>query len=177
MRPFAVTIFLSAAMMTSCATAGRDVPDDPDVLLRPRIEVRAHTVVELLAAHLGVDMTPADSDGANPRKNSVEEIVEELVAAGLDAFAFRGSAGDGPTSLRHHLDRGRPVLLLLEGEASRRYWFLAVGYDADDDVVIGHDPSTGPFALDGKGLRELWTRTDHIAILAMPRTETGSGIE
>ncbi|MCK6449129.1 MAG: cysteine peptidase family C39 domain-containing protein [Planctomycetes bacterium] len=98
---------------------------------------------------------------------SGDELVAALEQSGFEAFLFAGELDASELSLFHHLDRGRPLLVMLE-----------LGGDSHYALVAGHDPTTQRLVLlDGRRGRAVmerseferaWGAADRFTLLALP---------
>jgi len=85
---------------------------------------------------------------------------------GFRAFLFNGTADD----LRHHLDRGRPVIVCVAPAGRRAPLHYQVVVGLDPDTVWLNDSARGK--LRRQGLQEFldsWKATGNWALLAVPR--------
>lgn len=156
------------------------MPLDPDVLLldQERFEAlrrsREWTTFDVLVAFhrpqaelVGEDLV--EKDGVV----SAASIEGELQRLGFQVFIFRSSIEATDTGMRHHLDRGRPLLVRL-GRGEEFSWVLAVGYGSSESMVVLCHGTRGVFAMREAEFADLWARGDRIAVLALPR---GGGMQ
>ena len=78
---------------------------------------------------------------------------------------------DGPgtiESLRRELDRGRPVIALIEVRPSRYHYVVVIG--ATDEAVVLHDPARGPSrTMRTPSFESAWAKSDHWMLVLLPR--------
>ena len=99
-------------------------------------------------------------------------LVGRLRTLGFQALPFRGEA----TLVQDHLERGRPVIALIEASPARFHYVVVVAWRGDR--VLLHDPALGPFrAEDAATLRRQWSGSDHWALLALPGDARGGEAE
>ncbi|MHC5021790.1 MAG: cysteine peptidase family C39 domain-containing protein [Planctomycetota bacterium] len=92
-----------------------------------------------------------------------------VAAHGYEPFLFRGSnEGEGATTLRHHLDRGRPLIVALNAGGRANHFVLLTGYDPERELVLFHDPKRGGGAYPTWQFERLWKQGKHFTLLAVP---------
>jgi hypothetical protein len=91
------------------------------------------------------------------------DLVGRLRSLGFQTFPFRGEAA----LVRRHLERGRPVIALVEASPRRFHYVVLVAWRGDR--VLLHDPALGPFRVEKEAtLLSRWAGTDHWALVALP---------
>jgi hypothetical protein len=98
-----------------------------------------------------------------------EGIRAGRLAAALNDRGFDAhvAAADSET-VRLHLARGRPPILLLELAPGRRHYVVVVAWAADR--VLLHDPADRPFRVWRQAeLEAAWARTGRLLLLVVPR--------
>ena len=68
------------------------------------------------------------------------------------------------------IDRGRPVLLLLETEPAHGHYVLCVGYDEPERSVCLLDARRGRVLVAYDVLEKTWSAREHFTLLAVPRS-------
>ena len=184
-------LLIGAMLLPSCGGLGEPVPDEPDVLLLPwtagdvvpdvsdsnKRKAPPVTSVELLTRHFGRELDAGHRDALRRAVDDdadklidAEEIEAILEESGFDVFVFEAGPDDSKTGLKHHLDRGRPVLVLIT-PAERSEWALVVGYDDDTMLYLFRRSDVEVVGLSFETFTRLWQATDRIAILALPVEE------
>ena len=93
------------------------------------------------------------------------ELRRYLEANGFDAYVFNGEA----TDLRHHLLKGRPLIVCFAPRHSLSFLHYAVITALDDASVWMNDPARGPATReDWVRFAEEWRRTGNWTLLAVP---------
>ncbi len=94
-------------------------------------------------------------------------LKEYLNARGFDAFAFDGELKD----LRHHLEKGRPVMVCLGLSGAKGPLHYAVVVGVGDNSVWLNDSARGKLVRDPLDRFEAaWKVSGNWALLAVPRT-------
>jgi hypothetical protein len=90
-------------------------------------------------------------------------LVGRIRSLGFQAFPIRGEAA----TVEHHLERGRPVIALLETSRGVFHYVVLVGWHGDR--VLLHDPALGPFrVMTRERLAEEWSASGRWAVLVLP---------
>lgn len=89
---------------------------------------------------------------------------------GFSAFIFNGELQD----LRHHVEKGRPVITCLAPAGPRKPMHYVVVVGVTEDAVIVNDPARGKLIREefARFLRS-WQLTGHWSMLAVPRQQSG----
>lgn len=91
------------------------------------------------------------------------ELASDLRGRGWRALPFRGSGAE----LRHQLQRGRPVIALLEVEPERYHFVVVVAWT--ERGVIYHDPARAPFRVrSASEFEAAWEASDRWTLLVLP---------
>ena len=86
---------------------------------------------------------------------------------GWQAFLFTGTATLSGEWIRHHVDRRRPVVALIEERPGTFHYVVVVGWTAD--TVIAHDPARAPFRVMARTeFAHAWARAGQWALLLLP---------
>ncbi len=93
-------------------------------------------------------------------------VVNALEAGGYEAYLLRGTWDPGPTSIHHHLDRGRPLLVQIRNDP--RHWVLVVGRDRERDEIILADPVRDRVAVGSERFAAEWQLAHNLLIVASP---------
>ncbi len=99
---------------------------------------------------------------------AVQEYLEEC---GFSVFLFNGVlSGDSKRSLFYHIDKGRPVLVLVStGTGARKHYLLIMGYDIPQNRVVFIDPVRGLMALPHDRFEKMWEPCEKFSLLAVPK--------
>jgi predicted double-glycine peptidase len=93
-------------------------------------------------------------------------LKDYLSQRGFAAFVFDGEVKD----LRHHFERGRPVIVCLALSGPRAPFHYAVVVGVDEHSVWLHDSARGKLVRETlERFRQSWEVTGHWALLAVPR--------
>jgi ABC-type bacteriocin/lantibiotic exporter with double-glycine peptidase domain len=110
-------------------------------------------------------LLPATSEGIRG-----EALKAYLERNGFSAYIFDGEVGD----LRHHLEKGRPVIVCLAPGGPKKPLHYAVVVGINDNRIWLNDSARGKlFSEDLARFKEEWSATQNWALLAVPR-QTGS---
>jgi ABC-type bacteriocin/lantibiotic exporter with double-glycine peptidase domain len=88
--------------------------------------------------------------------------------AGYRTFAFVGDWRE----LRHHLERGRPLIVSLKasGPHGPLHYVVVVGIDSARGYIYVNDPAQQKMLrLSREGFESEWSATEHWTLLAVPR--------
>lgn len=108
-----------------------------------------------------VDQTAAGIHGS--------DLVEALTARGWQATAFKGDE----VTLRSHLGRGRPIVVLIEDRPGAFHYVVIVGWTTDR--VILHDPARMPFRVVNKrSFLSAWAASGNWSMIVLPARETSA---
>ena len=149
------------------------VPPHPAVCLvepppGPRDKAPVNELDLLLRYH---GMTPGDSLTTPDQFLSASEIKDILESLGFTTFAFAGVLdGEAVTSLQHHLDLGRPLLVLLKSPLNDVFWNFLVGYTDETSLLIMQGPDRKLRGLPRDLFSSWWDAADNLTILAVPDT-------
>lgn len=131
--------------------------------------------VSALCAYYGVDL-PAERReelarlAREERGLSGGELRDALEGEGLEVFLFPGTLDREATGLYHHLDQGRPLLVLVSPRDDQNHYVLVHGYDPGLGNVVLLDPQRGQLALPTAAFANDWERARRFTLLALPRT-------
>lgn len=94
------------------------------------------------------------------------DLARAIRERGWRAFPFPGTS----TTVRQHLDSGRPVIALIEDRPGRHHYVVVVAWTRDR--IIFHDPARGPFrSMDAVTFDRAWHATNQTALLILPDSE------
>jgi hypothetical protein len=125
----------------------------------------------MVARYWGVrSLLPEDFRTAlTPEGNGITPEVLESRARdlGLQTFAFRGE----PDAVRQHLDRGRPLIALLDAGSGLFHYVVLLAWNGER--VVFHDPTEGPFRIaSARRWRERWSATGNWTLLLLPSVQS-----
>jgi hypothetical protein len=89
---------------------------------------------------------------------------------GFRAFAFRGAWDD----LRHHLEKGRPLLVALRpSEGAPLHYVVVAGMDWNRGLVMVNDPAGRKLMKrEQRSFEQQWQSAGNWTLLALPQAET-----
>jgi ABC-type bacteriocin/lantibiotic exporter with double-glycine peptidase domain len=98
------------------------------------------------------------------------DLQDYLHQHGFRAFAFRGAWQD----LRHHLEKGRPLLVALRPRKGAPLHYLVVaGLDWQRDLVLVNDPAGRKLMKrERRSFEQQWQSAGNWTLLALPQTES-----
>lgn len=98
-------------------------------------------------------------------------LAADVSRRGWQAFPRNTTSGASGDWLREQVDRGRPVVALIEVRPDRYHYIVVVGWTRDR--VIAHDPASGPFGV--RSIAEFdraWAAAGRWALLILPAGDT-----
>ena len=105
----------------------------------------------------------ADLVDPGARGITTETLTSEIEQRGWNVRTFRGTR----QSVQRHLDRGRPVLVLVRDSPDRYHYLVVVGWF--ENRVIVHDPAHAPFReLDMAHFYDAWEEAGFWSLLVLP---------
>jgi ABC-type bacteriocin/lantibiotic exporter with double-glycine peptidase domain len=132
-------------------------------------------VVEMLSQYYGTEIGEEDRERIRAEAGSEDGvsgrfIKDVLERNGFRVYIFPGKLldGEGPMGIRYHLDRGRPIVVMLSAGGSRHHYMVVSGLDVERDLVVGVDPGKGKVVCSGRAFRRMWERANHFTLLAVP---------
>lgn len=88
-----------------------------------------------------------------------------LRSHGYRTYAFRGEVQD----LKHHLEKGRPLIVALKGGGDALHYVVATGFDFEENLVLKHDPAGRKLMKQRRTEFEAeWRGADNWTLLALP---------
>lgn len=107
---------------------------------------------------------------ANEREGlSGAEIRSALERTGLEVFLFPGTLDHAASGVYHHMDQGRPLLVMISVEEGKHHYCLLTGYDPTHGNVFLSDPRRGNLVLPAEAFETLWARSGRFTLLTAPR--------
>lgn len=98
---------------------------------------------------------------------SGDELVAALEQSGFEVFLFAGELDASELSLLHHLDRGRPLLVMVELDGSSHYALVA-GYDPATQRFVLLDGRRGRAVMERRDFERAWGAAERFTLLALP---------
>jgi ABC-type bacteriocin/lantibiotic exporter with double-glycine peptidase domain len=138
------------------------------------------TSVNMLLTYYGVRFDDDLSDKFNKDIDNLAEkdkkagiaasaLREYLIAKGLDVFIFSGELDNSPNGLYTHLDKGRPLIVMIASGKDTRHYLLVIGYDKPNKKLVLQDPIRGALLLPDWQFNALWERCQKFTLLAVPK--------
>jgi Peptidase_C39 like family/Tetratricopeptide repeat len=96
-----------------------------------------------------------------------DALVSAVQDAGWQVFVLPAGDGSGRAHLRSEIDKGRPLIALIE-VARRTYHYVVIVGSTDHEVVL-HDPARAPFRVMGWAeFDRAWTAAGRWMMLVLP---------
>ncbi len=93
-------------------------------------------------------------------------LVKYLDKQGFSTFAFRGEWAD----LKHHLSKGRPLLVCLSEQRPELHYVVVSGMDWQSETIFLNDPARKKlFPMERDRFLEAWGASDCWTLLALPK--------
>ena len=90
-------------------------------------------------------------------------LTDAVQRQGWQAFASKGT----PDFIRHHVERGRPIIALLQVGPNQRHYVVVVSWSAGR--VLYHNPASLPFrTISPAAFDRLWAPTSRWMLLLLP---------
>lgn len=180
MRRSAIRL-LATCLGVVCLAAAADSPDPPlDVPFVRQVKegcgsASISMVMQYWSRQSGQPAPPdADAEAIHRQLYSREkrgtpaaDMVRYFEQAGYRAFAFRGEWSD----LKHHLQKGRPLIVALgpEGPKGPRHYVVVAGLDERNSLVLVNDPAAQKLARVSRDrFQKDWQVTGNWTLLAVP---------
>lgn len=94
------------------------------------------------------------------------ELAKYLDKQGFRTFAFRGEWAD----LKHHLSKGRPLLVCLSERKPDLHYVVVSGMDWQSETIFLNDPARKKlFPMERDRFLEVWGASDRWTLLALPK--------
>jgi ABC-type bacteriocin/lantibiotic exporter with double-glycine peptidase domain len=99
-------------------------------------------------------------------------LAHALRHAGYFVAIFSGTPGHGVTGIDHHIDRGRPLIVMFRhNKAPVGHYVVITGYDPARHLFVVLDPARGRMAATSHGLLTRWDATGRFTLLAVPKPQ------
>ncbi len=93
-------------------------------------------------------------------------LKEALKVSGYTAVVFPGSLERGTAGLYDHLDRKRPLIVMVG--SGQRHYLVLIGYDSERKNLVVLDPAKGRLMFPLEEFSEEWRKANHFTLLATP---------
>lgn len=105
-----------------------------------------------------------------------EALTADVRRRGWQAFPHDAATGATGEWIREQIDRGRPIVALVEVSPNRYHYIVVVGWMRDQ--VIAHDPANAPFQLMSTAeFDRAWTAAGRWTLLVLPGDDRPSAAE
>jgi ABC-type bacteriocin/lantibiotic exporter with double-glycine peptidase domain len=89
---------------------------------------------------------------------------------GFIALVFRGTLDSQVTGIFHHLDKGRPLIVMYAGQAGAAgHYVVVTGYDPQRDTLVVLDPDSKRRVVTRESFARLWEPSGYFTLLASPQ--------
>jgi ABC-type bacteriocin/lantibiotic exporter with double-glycine peptidase domain len=135
------------------------------------------TSLTMLFAYYGHEVGKKETARFKKKAEEEQGIVAEdlktyLISQGFDTHIFKGTLSkDPPTGIYGHIDKGRPVVVVIASGRSSRHYVLVTGYDEEKSLIVVQDPVRGAILASEWQFGILWKYCDYFALLAVPKDE------
>jgi ABC-type bacteriocin/lantibiotic exporter with double-glycine peptidase domain len=139
-------------------------------------------VLEMLALYydkpLGKEQVKRLKKEADQKKAVTGATLEEVLrSAGYYTAIFPGTFDDSGNSLYRHLDKKRPLIVMLASDDGQfNHYELVTGYDWKWSLISVSDPARGPLAMPLANFSAAWKRAKSFTLLAVPESKKDAKI-
>lgn len=180
----AAALALAGASCRTAAPEPRQLSPSATVLATPLVEQDelyecGLAAVSALCQFYGVEI-PDDvrrdlvATAAERQGLSGDELRAALTRLGLESYLFSGALDDSATGLLHHIQLGRP-LIVMTSERESQHYVLFIGHDPEFDSVVLLDPVRGRVVLPSRSFLQLWEPASRFTLLAVPKASDDAG--
>jgi len=141
------------------------------------------SVLEMLARYYRVQIAPEDLEHLEEKARSERgvpgRVLEEtLERNGFAAYVFAGDLLDRqtPRGITYHLERGRPLIVMLDVRGPGRHYTIVSGLDRGGDRVFLADPALGAVQCSRAAFLRMWEAAGRFTLLAVPSRGAGAAI-
>jgi ABC-type bacteriocin/lantibiotic exporter with double-glycine peptidase domain len=129
--------------------------------------------VTALVRYWGAELDPSErarlATLAEQREGlSGAELRESLERSGWEVWIFAGELDRSPVGLRHHVDAGRPPIVMISPSGETHHYCLVLGYDPPARSILLLDPRRGRLAVDEGRFLQAWEASRRFTLLALP---------
>lgn len=100
---------------------------------------------------------------------SASALKEYLIAKGFDVFIFSGELDNSSNGIYTHIDKGRPLIVMIASGKDTRHYLLIIGYDKPNKKLVLQDPIRGALLMPDWQFNVLWERCKKFTLLAVPK--------
>ena len=100
------------------------------------------------------------------------ELRDALQRLGFEVWIFEGTFDRTPTGVLHHVEQGRPLLVMTD-ENDQNHYCLLIGHDPELGNVVLLDPQRGRVLLPDETFEQQWSAVRHFTLLAVPASTKG----
>ena len=132
-------------------------------------------VLKMISGYYGQKLNQPQIDWIRNNSQAGEgvmasELVTVLRAADFDTALFQGTLNKNPTGLYYHLDKKRPVVVMITSQDGKNsHYDIITGYDPDKSLLLIMDPATGPVTVAAKDFNVAWKRAHCFSLVAVPK--------
>lgn len=108
-----------------------------------------------------IDRRLSSDAGPGVRASAVELYLKDT---GFRVFSFRGTLPD----LRHHLAKGRPLIVALEESRNTFHDVVVVGLDEDGSILVNDPARRKLLKMDRRDFENRWSLAQNWTLLAVP---------
>jgi ABC-type bacteriocin/lantibiotic exporter with double-glycine peptidase domain len=102
------------------------------------------------------------------------QVRDALRRRGFEVYLFEGTLDHADTGLLHHIDLGRPLLVMTSPGGDVRHYVLFLGYDEPRNHVCLLDPLRGRVLVPRELFDRTWERCQRFTLLALPGSPAAS---
>lgn len=108
--------------------------------------------------------------GSKGRKGILgSELVIAFNSMGYDTAVFSGTVDRKITGLYYHLDKGRPLIVMITSKDGKNsHYDVVTGYNQPKSQISVLDPALGPLILAIKDFIPAWSRANYFTLVAVP---------
>lgn len=179
---WAAFLFSFSLLSLNCATtSGMKTLSDQAVLLDlPAVRQTApdlcgEVALEMLTRYYNVPLTDDQETRLKTEAKQEQGITgatlkRVLEEQGYFVAVFPGTLDRKISGLYNHLDKRRPLLVMVEGDGpDKNHYVLAVGYDEGTNAIVLLDPVRGEIAMPLVNFRKVWGKVNNFTMLAVPK--------
>jgi len=189
LRPFAFRAGCVGWIMVCLLSAARVLAESkiPVVLSQQAVQLKVPfeqqedpkacglAVLKMINSYYGQKLNQAQVEWIKTNSQAGEgvmasELVTVLRAAEYDTALFQGTLDKNTTGLYYHLDKHRPVIVMItSNDGKSSHYDIVTGYDSQKSFLLIMDPATGPVTVTAKNFNEAWKRAHCFSLVAVPK--------
>ncbi len=98
------------------------------------------------------------------------ELVTVLNQTDFETALFQGTLDQESTGLYHHLDKHRPLIVMITSKDGKdSHYDVVTGYDPVRYYILLVDPALGPLTVARNDFEAAWKRANNFTLLAVPK--------